>query len=277
MGKVLIKDTTLTDIANAIRTKDGSTAKMYPREMAGKIGALPTGIEIPNPIIGGDTPIWFVPCTSFLYYGHSSEVLGITIKKSGTYRFGVYAEGGEGGTISLYKNGTHAQDFQENRDGRYDPYTFLDLSCVEGDRISLYARAGSSSGSGSLRTIDIYGFLISIKWDLSEFTKITLASAVKDISTTSTGATGIYIDIPKNGTYKFNLHAVQSSSTGTWAIQLYKNASPISNAKITSWKNTHGRYIGNIDCNKGDRIEVYIIQRPSGKRTNIYTLFAEEI
>lgn len=41
MGKVLIKDTTLTDIANAIRTKDGSTAKMYPREMAGKIGALP--------------------------------------------------------------------------------------------------------------------------------------------------------------------------------------------------------------------------------------------
>lgn len=271
MGKVLIKDTTLTDIANAIRTKDGSTEKMYPKEMAGKIGVLSIGAEIPNPIIGGDTPIWFVPCRSFLYYEHSSEVLGITIKKSGTYRFGVYAEGGDGGTISLYKNGTRAQDFQKNSDGRYDPYTFLDLSCVEGDRISFYARAGSSA------TINIYGFLISIKWDLSEFTKITLASAVKDISTTSTGATGIYIDIPKNGTYKFNLHAAQSSSTGTWTIQLYKNASPISNAKITSWKNTHGRYIGNIDCNKGDRIEVYIVQRPSGKRTNIYTLFAEEI
>lgn len=43
MGKVLIKDTTLTDIANAIRTKDGSTAKMYPREMAGKILSVPTG------------------------------------------------------------------------------------------------------------------------------------------------------------------------------------------------------------------------------------------
>lgn len=41
MSKVLIKSSTLTDIANAIRAKDGSTAQMYPSEMAGKIGAIP--------------------------------------------------------------------------------------------------------------------------------------------------------------------------------------------------------------------------------------------
>lgn len=41
MSKVLIKSSTLTDIANAIREKDGSTAQMYPSEMAGKIGAIP--------------------------------------------------------------------------------------------------------------------------------------------------------------------------------------------------------------------------------------------
>lgn len=40
MSKVLIKSSTLTDIANAIRAKDGSTAQMYPSEMAGKIGAI---------------------------------------------------------------------------------------------------------------------------------------------------------------------------------------------------------------------------------------------
>ena len=40
MSKVLIKNSTLTDIANAIRAKDGSTAQMYPSEMAGKIGAI---------------------------------------------------------------------------------------------------------------------------------------------------------------------------------------------------------------------------------------------
>lgn len=43
MSKVLIKNSTLTDIANAIRAKDGSTAQMYPSEMAEKIGAISTG------------------------------------------------------------------------------------------------------------------------------------------------------------------------------------------------------------------------------------------
>lgn len=42
MSKVLIKSSTLTDIANAIRTKDGSTAQMYPSEMAGKIQNIET-------------------------------------------------------------------------------------------------------------------------------------------------------------------------------------------------------------------------------------------
>ena len=43
MSKVLIKSSTLTDIANAIRAKDGSTAQMYPSEMAMKIQGISTG------------------------------------------------------------------------------------------------------------------------------------------------------------------------------------------------------------------------------------------
>lgn len=42
MAKVLVKESTLTEIAEAIRAKDGSTAKMYPAEMAGKIEAIET-------------------------------------------------------------------------------------------------------------------------------------------------------------------------------------------------------------------------------------------
>ena len=275
MGKVLIKDTTLTDIANAIRTKDGSTTKMYPNEMARKIGNISTGVELPDLIVGGNTPIYFIPCHSFIYYGHASEVLGISIKKSGTYRFGVYATGGEGSSISLYKNGARAQDFEQNINDDYEGCSFLDLSCAEGDSISLYVKVGSS-GSGA-KTISIYGFIISMKWDLNEFTKITLSSEVKKTSQTSSGATGVYINIPQSGTYKFNLHAEQSSSSGTWNIQLHKNGSVVSGSKITSWTNSHGRYIGNISCNKGDRIEVFVDSMPSGKRATIYTLFAEEI
>ena len=50
MSKVLINDTTMTDIADAIREKDGSTAQMYPSEMAMKIQGISTGEKriIPN-------------------------------------------------------------------------------------------------------------------------------------------------------------------------------------------------------------------------------------
>lgn len=40
MSNVLIQSSTLTGIADAIRAKDGSTAQMYPSEMAGKIDGV---------------------------------------------------------------------------------------------------------------------------------------------------------------------------------------------------------------------------------------------
>lgn len=43
MSAILVNDSTMTDIANAIRAKDGSTTQMLPSEMAGKIGAISTG------------------------------------------------------------------------------------------------------------------------------------------------------------------------------------------------------------------------------------------
>ena len=43
MAKMFIKDTTLTNIANAIREKTGSTAKLYPENMAGQIRSITSG------------------------------------------------------------------------------------------------------------------------------------------------------------------------------------------------------------------------------------------
>lgn len=42
MSAVLINDTTMTSIAEAIRSKDNSSEKMLPSEMAGKIKNIPT-------------------------------------------------------------------------------------------------------------------------------------------------------------------------------------------------------------------------------------------
>ena len=46
MGKKLIKDSTLTGIANAIRAKGGTSGTMTPQEMPEKIAAIPTGGDI---------------------------------------------------------------------------------------------------------------------------------------------------------------------------------------------------------------------------------------
>lgn len=43
MSTILVNDTTMIDIADAIRAKDGSTDQMYPSEMAERIGAISMG------------------------------------------------------------------------------------------------------------------------------------------------------------------------------------------------------------------------------------------
>ena len=50
MSVILVNDSTMTDIANAIREKDGSSTKMLPSEMATKIQGISTGEKriIPN-------------------------------------------------------------------------------------------------------------------------------------------------------------------------------------------------------------------------------------
>ena len=46
MGKVLVSESSLTNIANAIRNKNGSTTKYKPAAMAGAIAEIPTGVDV---------------------------------------------------------------------------------------------------------------------------------------------------------------------------------------------------------------------------------------
>lgn len=48
MAKMLINDSTLTAIADAIRAKGGTSAAMIPGEMAALIEAISTGVELPS-------------------------------------------------------------------------------------------------------------------------------------------------------------------------------------------------------------------------------------
>ena len=76
MSKVLINDTTMTDIADAIREKDGSTAQMYPSEMAGKIQGISQGKKrlIPTAIMTNESasPLT-IQGSGILYLGTSNR------------------------------------------------------------------------------------------------------------------------------------------------------------------------------------------------------------
>lgn len=53
MADYLVQDTTMTSIANAIRSKTGKTAKMTPATMATEISGISTGVELNFNVVGG--------------------------------------------------------------------------------------------------------------------------------------------------------------------------------------------------------------------------------
>jgi hypothetical protein len=269
MGKVLVKDTTLTDIANAIRTKDGSTAKMYPKEMAGKIGALSTGIEIPNPITAGDTPV-FVACLSKSNIGtYSTELIGVTITQPGTYKF-IMLTGGDA-DITIYKNGTSTGISCSGDDNGWH---YATLKCLKGDKISL--RGGNADYSAILKCL-----IISIQME-TDFTSHVITSELKSSSTRSSSMTssGVFVNIPKNATYKFTFTAGTGGivKDNRYVAQLYKNGVAINGATAV-WGvdgDKKAAYIGNISCLKGDRCEIYFHSYDRDS-LQVSELIAEEI
>jgi len=90
MAKGLIDESVLTDIANAIRVKDGTTAKMLASAMAGKISALETGAKVAtgtfSPTSTGFTTtitvsnVGFEPTHIMVFYGAAKDLTEDTTK-----------------------------------------------------------------------------------------------------------------------------------------------------------------------------------------------------
>ena len=114
----LIQGTTLTAIADAIRAKDGSTAQMYPSEMAGKIAAIETVPE--GTLMASDNTVYTHPNS---VYGNSSEqtIVSFIPKFSGTINISgsVYASGSSSTAYVYAYNGTSKTMIQNGSNGTY--------------------------------------------------------------------------------------------------------------------------------------------------------------
>ena len=227
----------------------------------GAIRGIDTGTKIPEPIVAGEAPV-FVAILNRRSDDTWREVIGLTIKKTGTYKFSICA-GGTGGYGDLEKNGSTVQDFN------YYGWTFVTLDCQAGDRIAL------TTSDSTRASIIVYCLIVSIQWNVdSDFTSRFLASSVSETTTynRTMSATSIYIDIPKTATYKMMYQIAGSNKD---AAQLYKNGAAINGTKLTIGSSNF--YSGNISCNAGDRITVYAEVYHSGDSMYVYQLTAEEI
>lgn len=138
----------LTDIADAIRAKTGSTATMTPSGMAALINSIETG-GAPSTITAGDTPV-MIAANIYNSTGTSSQNTGlvITVPLAGTYRFKWVMAGGGGSGYAvksqLYQNGV-AVGSQKTTTGA--TVCSLDLECAAGDTITVYVTGYSYWGT----------------------------------------------------------------------------------------------------------------------------------
>lgn len=108
-----------------------------------------------------------------------------------------------------------------------------------------------------------------------------LQSSTLAVTKTSTliSATGIYVEIPKTGTYRFKYSGARTETSGTFTAQLYRSsgtgqATPIDTPSTTIvWNSVRGYYTGDIPCTAGDRIEIWA--RNGGSTSSTYIIVGQ--
>ena len=259
MSVILLNDSTMIDIADAIREKSGSTDQMLPSEMGGAIRGIETGIKIPETIVAGETPVLAAMLYQFSDSSEYKEIIGITIKKGGTYKFTIFTSG-TGGEAYLKNNDSNIKKL--NKNGRY----FVIVNCQAGDRVSIIAKNDSNN-----YRISIDSLIVSIQWENAFiFTSCLSVSQAQHstIYSTSMKKSSISVIIPKTAMYKLT-----SQVNGSGEIQLYKNGSAIGETyKVDSSTRI---YTTNIFCNINDELILY--GKTNANSLTIYQLIAEEI
>lgn len=217
----------------------------------------------------------------------------------------------KGGSI-FYSNGTTNNSGRIINLGRFDSmghlinnggiYTlidsvFFDDGAFSGNKIesvgseilmppSLYNEW--TIGGGTLDAADLYvgqsapsGVQEGDYWIDTSDQSVLLSDVLAYTATTTTmTATGIYVTIPKSGTYTFKFSAARTGTSGTYTTQLYKgsvgNMSAVSGAEI-SWA-TNGRQgtcTVNVSCNQGDRVEIYSRTNSQSSYGATYTIVGQ--
>lgn len=124
------------------------------------------GIELPDTITAGDTPIMFIQDTpSVTSTSFTATGLKLTVPRDGTYRFTSravrYNTSGTTNQGQFYKNGTAVSGTTASfESGKYTAEMQADIQCAAGDTVEVYLKARSSSYPTAA-----YYLVACIDWD----------------------------------------------------------------------------------------------------------------
>lgn len=174
MAEYLVRDTSLTSVADAIRSKTGvSELLTFPDGYIEAINSIvgEGGSGLPDTIIAGDQPVLYTKATKTPDRSESllSTGVSLTVPKNGTYRFITIATNTYSDSVYFSKYYSRVR-FYKNKvavgtatdiDGETTKSISADIECVAGDVVEVYA----SSAHSTLRTI-IAGLVACIDWDI---------------------------------------------------------------------------------------------------------------
>lgn len=262
MADYLTTDTELTSIANAIRTKGGTSANLtYPTGFVTAIGNIPTGTSRTSSDL---------------------EVSGATV----TAPAGLYASAasksvasGTAGTPTATK-GTVSNHSVSVTPSVTNTTGYITGSTKTGTAVTVSASelvSGTKSITANGAGIDVTDYA-SVDVAVSGGgggggSVFQYSTNTGSVAGTSYASTGVKITVETAGTYTCVYACYRGSGSGTSGARLYKNGTAIGTAHTTGWNSLWVVFVDeNISLSANDEIEVYARSRSTSYSTYVLGL-----
>ena len=267
MANYLTTDTELTGIADAIRTKGGTSASLtYPAGFVSAIENIPTGSD---PTIQSLT---VTPTTSQQTFNSSSvdgyKPVTVSAMPSGTAGTPTATKGTVSNhSVSVTPSVTNTTGYIT---GSTKTGTAVTVSASE-----LVSGSETITQNGTVDVTNLASVVVNVSGGGgSKNIQMNLARAQRTAN--SYGATTLTITVAKTGTYNVYWTAWRSSSSGTMGTNLYKNGN--AGTAQQTFTGTYGQNITltNQSYNQGDVLTLYATSGSTTRSLYVANLIIEE-
>lgn len=273
MADYLVTDTELTSIANAIRTKGGTSAQLtFPTDFVSAINAIPTGGS-PNLQTKSKT---YIPTMSQQTeqitadggYDGLQEV-DITVNAMQTQSLPSGTDSSHFGTRKAIIPASATDRYLNIPTGYNGSSQYYTLSAVQLGSKSITANGTYNASSDSLDGFS--SVTVNVSGGGTSKNAQTLQSTTRTTSTSYTKLCGD-LTVSKTGTYDVYWTAFRSSTSGTWGTQLYIGSTAYGSAQTTYSNHVQNVHLSNVSLTANQKISVYGRSRGSNSYAYVGTL-----